>query len=94
MLLSLILIGVGVALAAGSTALVLAGRREVRRTPLQAIDPADDGAARLKAHQYLRIAQSAVRTMESLLVDDMVAVVIPDAKRRQMQDLVDRFYEL
>ena len=82
--------GAGIAYAVGNR-----GRlRAIEATPLAGIDPADSGAALTKAQQYFRLAQGSVRVMEALLADDMVRPLIPEARRVQMQALVDRFYEL
>ena len=82
--------GAGVAYAVGTR-----GRaRAIAATPLAAIDPSDREATLAKAQQYYRVAQGSVRVMEALLADDMVRVVIAEPRRQQMQQLVDRFYEL
>jgi hypothetical protein len=69
-------------------------RRELQHTPVQAIDGADHDAVLVKANQYFRSAQASVRLMESLLTDDLVRPLIPEAKRNKMQALVDEFYDL
>lgn len=69
-------------------------KKMLTHTPIQALAPGDSDGARVKAEQYFRMSQSAVRIMENLLADDMTRVVIPEPKQQQMQQIIDRFYDL
>ena len=82
--------------AAGLAYSVASGRHRAAldRTPLDAIDSADRQAVLAKTRQYFRHSQASVRLMESLVNDDMVVAVLPEEKRRQMQALIDEFYEV